>query len=317
MKESEKKRKQEGGSFMHDFEILLPTNIDELKQALRQTTPKSKILGGGTDLVISLKEGRLSPDLVIDLSAIEELTIIKEENDSLLIGAGATFSEIKRNHAVKKYFPCLAEAASQVGSNQIRNRGTIGGNVANASPAGDTLPVLSMLGALIRTLNSDGEIREKTIEQFISGPGKTTMDYNEAIVGILIPFPKEAWRTSFAKLGNRSAVTIAMLNGSMGVRLKENTFEIEDVRLVLGAISIKPVRVPEIENILKKNSLTQEVLSEFIQALSKLVENTAPIEFDMLYKKEAVRGFAVDLLSKLIPERITRDGIVLDPYRVQ
>ena len=134
--------------------VLTPDNLSELRDALKQATPKSKILAGGTDLVMAIHKYRCKPDLLIDLSGVKELKFIKLEDNHLHIGAMATFTQIKENESVRKHALCLAESAALVGSNQIRNAGTIGGNIGNASPAGDTIPALMALDARARIMNS-------------------------------------------------------------------------------------------------------------------------------------------------------------------
>jgi len=287
---------------MTAFKICNPDSINELITALNQATPKSKVLAGGTDLIISLKERKINPDLIIDLSGVKELSFFKQENGFISIGAATTFTEIKENNLVLKHFPCLAEAAAQVGSNQIRNRATIGGNIANASPAGDSLPVLSMLNAKADVINPQGFIKEFTIGEMLLAPRTTNLKYNEAIINIKIPVPQPSFRSAFVKLGTRTAVTIAMINVAMGINYNEKTEKIDDASIVIGAISEKPLRVHEIEKIFIDRPLDYSLLKEFSQRLSQLIEITSPLEFEMEYKKDAVKGVALDLLHKLLPE---------------
>ncbi len=287
---------------MDNFQVYTPDSMTELVKALGQATPNSKILAGGTDLIISLHERKIYPDLIIDLSGVKELSSIKEENGWVSLGAITTFTEIKENSLVQKYFPSLAEAAAQVGSNQIRNRATIGGNIANASPAGDSLPVLSMLNAKVFVINHLGNMKEYTIDEIVAAPRKTNLSYHEAIVSIKIPIPPPAFRSAFVKLGTRTAVTIAMINVAMGINYDEKTRRVNEACLVIGAISPKPLRVPEIEKIFIDRPLDHSLLMEFSRDLSRLVEKTAPVEFEMEYKKDAVNGVALDLMHKLLPE---------------
>jgi len=287
---------------MNPVKVHTPNSIDELMTALNQTTPHSKVLAGGTDLIISLHERKINPDLIIELSGVKELAFIRQENTFISIGALTTFSEIKENSLVLKYFPCLAEAAARVGSVQIRNRATIGGNIANASPAGDSLPVLSMLNAQVSVINPHGFIKEYSIDEILLAPRKTNLNYNEVIVSIKIPVPSPSFRSAFVKLGTRTAVTIAMINMAMGINFDEETQKITDASLVLGAISPTVLRVPEIEKIFINRTPDNNLLTEFSQMLSQLIEKTAPIEFEMEYKKDAVKGVASDLLHKLLPE---------------
>lgn len=287
---------------MNHTQVCTPNNLNELAAALHLATPKSKVLAGGTDLIITLNERRIDPDLIIDLSGVKELSFIKQENDFIMIGATTTFTALKENSLIQQYFPCLRDAAAQVGSNQIRNRATLGGNIANASPAGDSLPVLAMLNASVSVMSALGNRKEYTIDEMIQGPRTTNLRYNDAIVAIKIPVPQPSFRSAFVKLGTRTAVTIAMINVAMGILFDEETQKIKDASIVMGAISSKVLRLPEIEKIFINRPLDHNLLKEFCQKLSQLIEKTSPVEFEMVYKKDAVKGVALDLLHKLMPE---------------
>ena len=295
---------------MEKFQVSLPENRDQLLAALGMATPRSRFLSGGTDLIIALREGRITADRLIDLSGLAELSAIREENGQLVIGPMCTFNQIAENEQVNKHFTCLVEAAGQVGSNQIRNRATIGGNLANASPTGDTLPVLAMLQARAVILDGQGLSRELTVDQLITGPGQNALSRQEVITGIKIPLPGSGYRSTFVKLGTRSTVTIAMINGAMGITLNEQTGEVVQADLFLGAISTRPVVVPEIDSLLKKHGMERSVIAEMTTLLSDLIARTSPVEFDRDYKKEAVRGFARDMLANLLPEKFNRNGLL-------
>ena len=201
---------------MNNTQVLTPHNLAELAVSLGRATAKSKIVAGGTDLIISMQSAKHHPDLLIDLSGVPELIYIHQTPTAVRIGAMTTFTAIKDHPVIRQAFPALVDAASRVGSNQIRNRATIGGNVANASPAGDAIPVLAMLQAKISVISSDGLLKDYTVDDFLLGPGKTRLQFNEVIVGLTIPLPTAAFRSAYVKLGSRSAVTIAMINLALG-----------------------------------------------------------------------------------------------------
>lgn len=155
---------------MNDITMYSPRNLDELVPALAAATGLSKIIAGGTDLTIAMHEGEVCPDILIDVSRTEEMRRISESGGKIVIGAAVTFTEAENDPTIKKYFPSIARAASGVGSKQIRNRGTIGGNLANASPAGDMLPPLTALDARVVTVNSKNEIKRRTVNDIVA-PG--------------------------------------------------------------------------------------------------------------------------------------------------
>ena len=171
---------------MNDITMYSPRNLDELV-----ATGLSKIIAGGTDLTIAMHEGEVCPDILIDVSRTEEMRRISESGGKIVIGAAVTFTEAENDPTIKKYFPSIARAASGVGSKQIRNRGTIGGNLANASPAGDMLPPLTALGARVVTVNSKNEIKRRTVNDIVAPGSPQKLKFDEAVVSIELPAPSE------------------------------------------------------------------------------------------------------------------------------
>ena len=270
-----------------------PKTLQEIPACLGRMTEKDKIIGGGTDLIIRLNMGLSKPDACY-LGYVDELKRITEEEDRLVIGAYATMTGIENHPAVKEYFPALMDAASDVGSLQIRNNGTIGGNIGNASPAGDLLPVLYLYNAQVEIMGAEGN-RVEPIEQIIAGPGRTTLAYNEAVTRIFLPRP--AFVSSFVKLGFRRKVTISRIGIALGVQMDGDY--VKDVRLVIGAISLKPVRLTAAEEFLRGKPLNESNIMEAARILSDLIMEITPREFDRDYKVFASRGIVMDAFKRL------------------
>jgi len=287
---------------MANTELLTPGSLPELQAALRRATPDSKILAGGTDLVIAMHENRCKPDLVIDLSGVQELKFIKLEHGHMHIGAMTTCTRLKEDDAVRKYALCLAEAAAGIGSNQIRNAATIGGNIGNASPAGDTIPALMALDAVIKIMDSEGRIEEKTVDEIITGPGKTGIKCNQIITGIVCPVPGAAYRSTFAKIGSRSTVTIAKLSMALVVRYDSGSHTISDARVGLGAIGVKAFRDLRVENILNGQKADPNLARVLGEELCITVQRAIPGRHSLPYKKEAIKGLACDAWKNLFPD---------------
>ncbi len=279
--------------------VLTPDNLSELRDALKQATPKSKILAGGTDLVMAIHKNRINPDILIDLSGVKELKYIKLEDNHLHIGAMVTFTQIKENESVRKHALCLAESAVLVGSNQIRNAGTIGGNIGNASPAGDTIPALMALEARARIMNSSGQVEEKDLNEIITGSGKTSLGCDQVITEIIIPVLGDAYRSTFAKLGSRTAVTIARLNIALVMKYDDTANTISDVRVGLGAIGVKAFRDRRVEGILNGRKADEHLAEVFAEELSVTVQMAIPGRYSLPYKKEAIKGLARDAWRQL------------------
>lgn len=284
---------------MHSFELLIPKNIPELVESLKKATENTKILAGGTDLVISLREGKIKPDIIIDISGVSEIDYIKEDDENILIGALTTFTEIAENQSVVKCAKCLAEASDTVGSKQIRNRGTIGGNVGNSSPAGDTLPVLMALEAKVLVIDSEGKTDELSVADVLVGQNKTSLNCNQAIIGVKIPKQNGNWISTFTKIGSRMAVTIAKLSIALNLDYNAEENVIKTARLGLGAVGKTAYRATRIEELLQNKKVTKELADQFAEELSAEIEKAIPGRASLPYKKEAVKGVAYEAFENL------------------
>src|SRR3989475_8666321 len=188
------------------FEVFQPVSIPEACELFRKNGPGGHFLAGGTDLVIAIKEKGLVPRYVVDLKKIPSLTGIREASDgSLQIGALTTMRDIETSAVIRTKYPFLAQSAAEVGSIQIRNRATIGGNMANATPSADVAPALLVLNAKVKISRSDGE-KIVLLEEFFIGPGKTIMESGDVLTEIPNPPPPADFRgedTQFSPRGMR------------------------------------------------------------------------------------------------------------------
>ncbi len=174
---------------MHDFELLVAHSTAELERMLAET--RGRILAGGTDLILFMEAGKLQPETVLDISRIKELRYIRGDARCIRIGPLTTHSDLVRSPLLREWAPILPMAAATIGAVQIRNRGTVGGNLATASPAGDTIPALMALGASVTLRSVRGE-RHVVLEEFFLGPGKTVVAPDEYIAEIHFPTPPPA-----------------------------------------------------------------------------------------------------------------------------
>ena len=193
------------------FDYKIPNTIEEAIELLWEAEGKAKIIAGGTDLVIGLRNGDHTPQFIIDITRIEELRKIEEKNGTVSIGAAVTHSEIASSSLVKKYGKVLSDAASEIGSPQIRNLGTIGGNIVNASPAADTIPPLMVLNAMGRVVSREGE-KEVPLSQLFKGPYETNLKPHELLVQITFQKLPPDMRSSFVRLARRDAMAIARMS---------------------------------------------------------------------------------------------------------
>ncbi|MBA2282727.1 MAG: FAD binding domain-containing protein [Acidimicrobiia bacterium] len=217
--------------------VIAPTTLAAAVAALADD-PGITVLAGGTDLMVGVNDGRHRPASVLSLRRVDGLRGWQREGDELVLGGATTYTDLLAPD-LAALAPGLAMAARTVGSPQIRNTGTIGGNLATASPAGDTLPVLVALGAEVVLVSHRGE-RRMPVEQFLTGPKRSALDPDELVAEVRLPAadgPQE-----YLKIGVRNAMVIAVASCALVVRRTERT-----VRCVLGAVGPVPVRAPEAE----------------------------------------------------------------------
>lgn len=277
-----------------------PTDMKGLAEALEKATDKTVLLGGGTDLLIMIRKKHPSIDRYISLGKIPELEKIEEQEGFLKIGAMATHRQIAGNPLVKKYFPALSMACSHVGSQQIRNKGTIGGSLANASPAGDMMPCVFLFEGEIEIYNKNQEYRRISGEEFLVGNQRTALSLGEAVSAVWLPIEEER-KSCFVKLGARTDVTIAQISLALSWEKKEKA--IESVRAYLGAVDVRPLYLPEAEELLsgeisreKKDALA-ESLRDRIQGIRERRKRQPKLritEAERLYKERAVKGIVYD-----------------------
>lgn len=276
------------------MEAFTPSVMEELQNTLKSLPAGSKILGGGTDLIIKMNMGLCRPEALCYPGHIAKLREITVDGDRLCIGAYATMTQIQNNPAVRETYPALMDAASDVGSLQIRNNGTIGGNIGNASPAGDLIPVLYLYDAMVEVMGPDGK-KELPIDSVIAGPGRTTLAYNEVITRIFLPKP--AFISSFVKLGFRKKVTIARIGVALGIEMDGDY--VKNASFIAGAISLKPVHVKKAEEYLQGKALNETTIMDAAECLSDLIMEITPKEFDRDYKVFASRGVVMDAFRRL------------------
>lgn len=218
--------------------VALPTTVDEAVDALAGT-PGAQLLAGGTDFCVEVNFGLRRPPAVVCLRRVDELRHGEVTDAEVVIGAGTTYAEMGRG-PLAEALPALAAAARTVGSPQIRNAGTIGGNVATASPAGDTLPLLAALDADVVLRGAKGE-RTVALTELVTGVKRTAIAADEVVVRIVMRRPRG--RQQFLKVGTRNAMVIAIASAAVVVDVDERR-----VRCALGSVGPVPVRARRAED---------------------------------------------------------------------
>jgi carbon-monoxide dehydrogenase medium subunit len=239
------------------LEMFAPTSLQEASRLMKEKGPECRFLAGGTDLVIAMKEKGLVPKYIVDLKRIPGLSGIRENGDgSITIGALTTMREIETNPLILSKYPFLAQSAGEVGSIQIRNRATIGGNMANATPSADVAPSVIALNAAAKISGPNGE-RSLPLEEFFRGPGQTVIAPGEILTEITIPKTSPRLVGEYIKFSPREMMDLAYVGIAVAYALSQNEHRCEGVRIVLGAVAPTPIRARRAEASLEGQTLTE------------------------------------------------------------
>ena len=241
---------------MDYFDYFAPATLPEaisLLQEYQGRAAAAKVLAGGTDLFLRMRHRATTPGAVIDIKRIPELAVLSSSDSAgLHIGAAVCHADVVRHEAVRQSYGALAEAASWVGSQQTRHRGTVVGNLCNASPAADTAPALLAYRAVVRIAGPDGE-RDVPIERFFQGPGQTVLAPTEMVTAVVLP-PPGAHGWGFLRR-TRTAIDIALVSSCAVVTASNGTCQ--DVSIGLGAVAPTPIRARQAEDALRGQQPTE------------------------------------------------------------
>jgi aerobic carbon-monoxide dehydrogenase medium subunit len=269
------------------FDFYQPTTLEEASRLLKQNGPGGRLLAGGTDLVIALKEKGLLPKYLVDLKRVPGLTGIRENGDgSITIGALTTMREIEISPLITKKFPFLAQSAAEVGSIQIRNRATIGGNMANATPSADTAPALMALNATAKIVGLNGE-RSVALEEFFKGPGLTGMRAEEVLAEINIPKTGPRLVGDYIKFSPREMMDLAYVGIAVAYNLGADK-KCDGVRIVLGAVAPTPIRAKRAETALEGQNLTETLAEKVGQIAAEEAKPISDVRSSADYRRAMV-----------------------------
>lgn len=242
---------------MKEIMYFAPSRVDEALKILAEHREKVTILAGGTDIVPRMNYYDVEPDILLYIGGLG-LNYLKVEEGKLVIGSTTTWSKLACDSLVAEKASVLSEAARHGGSIAIRNAGTIGGNLANASPAADLATPLMVMDAELLLASAKGE-RIVSVTDFFTGPGETVLKPDELIIEIRVPALAKS-KTAFLKLGRRRAMTLSVVN--VAVRLDTEDGTCHDARIALGSMAPTPIRCVKAEEKLKGKSVDKGLINE-------------------------------------------------------
>jgi carbon-monoxide dehydrogenase medium subunit len=245
-------------------DYLFPETIDEAISFLKSNEGQARIIAGGTDLLLDIPEGKVKTNSLVDITRIPELRKITMEDGVICIGAAVTHNQVVNSELIQEKAAALAHAASCVGSCQIRNSGTVIGNVCNAQPAADTAVALVALGAMAEIATSKGK-ECIAVEKMYAGVGKSTVDSASQLVTMVrFPAAQKNQGTAFVRLEQRKALALPMLNVAVWVSLEGDRFQ--SIRIAMAPVGPGPMRASSAEQILKGAEVKADVIEKAAQS---------------------------------------------------
>ena len=287
---------------MYDIEkFYQAADVEDAVRALVED-PEAVVISGGSDVLIKIREGKLAGCSLVSIHGIKELEGIRmEEDGTIVIGPATTFSHITNNSIIQKHIPMLGDAVDMAGGPQLRNIGTIGGNVCNGVTSADSASSLCCLDAVLVLKGPDG-VREVPISQWYTGPGRTVRNHDEVLTAIRIKKENyQGYGGQYIKYGKRNAMEIATLGCAVSVKLTEDKKHIQDLRLAYGVAAPTPIRCHTTEEAVKG--------METGEALAQAVGKGALEEVNPRSSWRASKEFRLQLVEEL-GRRAVRQAVI-------
>ncbi len=253
------------------------------------------LIAGGTDLMVKMRAGSVRPRLLVDISRVDELREVSMHPSGLTIGSAALVAEVLASPTVSTNYPLLATVLRSLGSTQIRNRATLGGNLANASPAADSPLALLAYDARV-TLAGAGTERTLPLHEFFLGPGRTALRRGEYIRSIDLPTPRTDWDVFFHKVGRRRALSIAITSVAGLIALRGRA--VVDVRVTAGSVAPTPIRLRAVEDLVRRRELDGEQIAAAHATALREVSPIDDVRATALYR----RTVTADLVARFLHE---------------
>jgi CO/xanthine dehydrogenase FAD-binding subunit len=274
-----------------------PTTLSDAFAILSDRERPIRIIAGGTDLMVLMNAHQLDASQFLNIWGVEELRGITEEDDIMRIGALTTYTQLIRSGPVRQFLPALVAASRTIGAIQIQNRGTIGGNIVNASPAGDTLPVLAAYESEIEIGSADG-IRRVPFSEFYTGYRATVLQPHELLLNVRIPKLKEGERDCFWKVGTRRAQAISKT--VLAARARMSGTVVENITIGVGSVAPTVVRGIRTERLLNGSRLNQERIAEAREMITTEIAPITDLRSTEHYRRTVTGNVLARFLNQLL-----------------
>jgi aerobic carbon-monoxide dehydrogenase medium subunit len=280
---------------MKKIEYYKPKSLAEVWE-LKNKFPNSRYIAGGTDVMVKIKSGLLVPDALISLREVPELKNISV-GKNIRIGAGSTITELIENEQLQKAVPVLIEAAKRIGSLQIRNVATVGGNIGNCSPCADTAPALLVLEASA-VVQSAKNTRTIPLHEFFKGPGESCLSAQEIVVELLIDIPGSKTKALSMKKG-RVQMDLALASVAVLLEIENKNF-CKKARIAAGSVAPVPLRLREVEKILENSEITEEKIKEAQKIAMESVSPISDVRTTADYRRQLVGVYVKKAIQNII-----------------
>lgn len=284
------------------FEYLRADSLEEASKKAAELGIKARVMAGATDLIIPMKDHavRPEPEYLIDIKKIKGLDYLEyDEKEGLKVGALTTFRTLEHSPLVKEKYPAVAAAAKSIASTQIRAKGTMAGNICNASPSCDSGPIIVASDAKILVHGVNGN-REIPGTEFFKGVKKTALEPGDIVTGIVFPPLADNQKAVYLKHAVRKAMDLAIVG--VAVVLTVDGDICKEAKIALGAVATTPIRVPEAEKILTGKTLTDEVIEEAAQAAEDGCSPISDIRASKEYRSAMVKVFTKRAVKQALKE---------------
>lgn len=298
---------------MRRFEYLEARTLRQAIRMLQQHGQQARIVAGSTDFLVRWRAGFWHPDYVVNIQHVPGLSrVTYSARNGLRLGALVTIQTLEQHPAIRRHYPALAAAAASFAGVQVRNLATVGGNICNASPSGDTLPALLVYGAECRLSGPDGN-RQVPLEQLFTGPGQTVLAQDEVLTEITLPPPSRNTGSLYIKHSPRGAMDIATVGVASAVTV-DGSGVCTDARIALGAVAPTPLRARTAEDMLRGQMLGQELLQAAAEQAMSQASPIDDVRGTARYRREMVGVLTRRTLERAV-EAATGSPLAYEDHR--
>ncbi len=284
------------------FDYLSPASLDEVLRILESNGADSRVLNGGSDLVLQMKQGTVTPKSVVDIKGIPELNRLEWDQDKgLRLGVAVPLKKLLSFTSLPKEYDVLLQGSSVIGSVQVKNRGTVGGNIRNAAPSADSAPLLLCLEARAILASTKGT-RAVIMDDFFTVPGQTVIGNDELLVELEVPLPPSPAVGCYLRYTTREEMDIAVAGVASFLVLSPQSRKVEQARLALGTVAPTPFRARQAEACLLGKEVTPDIIEEAAEQAVEEVNPISDIRASAGYRRHLIKVLTCRTLQKVSEE---------------